>query len=272
MDTTVTREGAESTAAADETPPERSAYSVLMSPKSKAPPMKASRRSHVPRNPDPRDPRSGLLAYINDPTSYSSRLISHDADFVLIRDLYPKATVHLLLLPRDPEKYLFHPHEAFTDPIFLSQCKAAAATAAQLAAKELQRLLGQFSASEQPRLRALEDGEETIPQGRDWSKEIRVGIHAHPSMTHLHIHIISRDMHSECVKHRKHYNSFNTDFFIPLGDYPLAEDDRRRSTGHQNRNMKVTDFKCWRCGRNFGNRFKELKGHLEEEFQSWREE
>lgn len=267
MDFAVTSEESETTEATDKTPHKRSAFSVLMSPKSKVQSVKPS-RSHVNLS----DQRSGLLAYINDPTSFPRQLISHDADFVLIRDLFPKATVHLLLLPRDPTKYLYHPHEAFTDLVFLSKCKEAATTAAQLASKELQRLLGQCSASEQPRIRALEDGEEIIPEGRDWSKEIRVGIHAHPSMKHLHIHIISRDMYSECMKHRKHYSSFNTDFFIPLADYPLAEDDQRRRTSYQNRNLKEIDYRCWRCGRNFGNRFKELKGHLEEEFRSWKEE
>lgn len=246
----------------------RNAFSELMSPKRKAVFVNPSRSAA----PIPNDSRSGLLEYINHPESYPTRLISQDEDFVLIRDLFPKATVHLLLLPRDPAKYLLHPHEAFADPTFLTKCKKAAAIAAQLASKELQRLVGQHSVLDQPRLQALEQGDEVIPPGRDWLKEIRVGIHAHPSMRHLHIHIISRDMHSECMKHRKHYNSFNTDFFIPLADYPLAVDDERRRTRYQNSNLKDVDFKCWRCGRNFGNRFKELKGHLEEEFTSWKEE
>lgn len=252
--------------APEKTSGKRSAFSELMSPKRKAPSIKPSR----PAAPMPIAARSGLLSYINDPESHPASVISHDENFVLIRDLFPKATVHLLLLPRDPAKYLFHPHEAFTDPIFLDQCKKAAATAAQLASKELQRLHGQYSALDKPRLEALESGLDIIPAGRDWLCELKVGVHAHPSMTHLHVHIISRDMHSDCLKHRKHYNSFNTDFFIPLADYPLAGDDGRRSTSHQNSNLKDVDFKCWRCGRNFGNRFKELKAHLEEEFNAWR--
>lgn len=246
----------------------RNAFSELMSPKRKVVSVKSSRTAA----PNPNDPRSGLLEYINHPDAYPTRIISSDEDFVLIRDLFPKATVHLLLLPRDPAKYLLHPHEAFADPIFLTKCRKAAGIAAQLASKELQRLVGQHSLSDKPRGQALEQGDEIIPAGRDWLAEIRVGIHAHPSMTHLHIHIISRDMHSKCVKHRKHYSSFNTDFFIPLADYPLAVNDRRRSISYQNSNLKEVDFRCWRCGRNFGNRFKELKGHLEEEFIGWKEE
>ena len=88
-------------------------------------------------------------------------------------------------------------------------------------------------------------------------------------MNHLHVHIISRDMHSARLKHRKHYNSFNTDFFIPLHVYPLAKDDQKRSVAFQNNNLNE-DFKCWRCGKLFGNKFQKLKVHLEEEFELWK--
>lgn len=30
------------------------------------------------------------------------------------------------------------------------------------------------------------------------------------------------------------------------------------------------DMKCWRCGKNFGNKFKQLKEHLEVEYEEWR--
>jgi aprataxin len=90
-------------------------------------------------------------------------------------------------------------------------------------------------------------------------------------MAHLHVHIVSRDCRSERVKHRKHYNSFNTPFFVPLVDQPLAADDRRRETGFQNGNLSA-DLVCWRCGRGFGGKFAELKRHLEDEFLAWRAE
>lgn len=108
---------------------------------------------------------------------------------------------------------------------------------------------------------------ESLPKGRDWSKEVKVGVHAHPSMNHLHIHVLSVDRFSECMKHRKHYNSFATDFFVPLEDFPLAEDDVRRKQEYLNQ-----DLKCWRCGKNFGNKFARLKEHLAEEFEEWRKE
>ena len=107
-----------------------------------------------------------------------------------------------------------------------------------------------------------------LPEERDWEKDIMCGIHAHPSMNHLHIHVMSVDRHSDSLKHRKHYNSFSTPFFIDVMDFPLAKDDPRRHpgrAGYLNR-----DYKCWRCGENFGNRFTRLKDHLETEYQAWR--
>lgn len=49
-----------------------------------------------------------------------------------------------------------------------------------------------------------------------------LGFHAVQSMAPLHIHIISRDFHSACLKNKKHWNSFNTEYFIPLEEL-LAE-------------------------------------------------
>jgi aprataxin len=192
---------------------------------------------------------------------------------VLIKDAFPKATVHLLLLPRSPEHHLLHPHTALADAEFLKVLREEAASAADLAAAELGRLLGAGSKGMQERNDAMGKGVGfgELPAGRDWRREIRVGVHAHPSMAHLHVHVISRDMHSERVKHRKHYNSFNTPFFVPLEDYPLKEGDERLETGFQNANLG-RDLVCWRCGKGFGNRFAELKRHLEGEFEEWKRE
>lgn len=220
------------------------------------------------------DVRGGLLPYILQPTNFSSaQVITHNDNVVLIRDAFPKATVHLLLLPRDPDKRNLRPHEALADVDFLAMIRTQVSDALKLAASELSRLIGPFSISNQARIKAMESDEapDVLPPGRDYLKDIRVGLHAHPSMNHLHIHIISRDMHSDRLKHRKHYNSFNTEFFIPLDDYPLSPDDRKRNVTFQNNNLKE-DFKCWRCGKIFGNKFQKLKEHLEEEFDAWKRE
>ena len=44
--------------------------------------------------------------------------------------------------------------------------------------------------------------------------KFRHGYHAVPSMSRLHMHTISQDLDSPCLKHKKHWNSFTTGFFI----------------------------------------------------------
>jgi aprataxin len=257
-------------------PKKRNAFSELMSPKPKQP----KPTSHQPHwltktttNLRHTDRRDGLLDYIQNPTSFPpTRVIYHNTDFVVTNDLYPKGSVHLLLLPRDPSKYLLHPFDAFSDPVFLASVRAEAAKLKSLAAKELRRLFGSSSTSDQVRLSAMDayPPPATLPAGRDWTSEIMIGIHARPSMNHLHVHIISKDRYGDCLRHRKHYNSFSTPFFVPLDDFPLAEDDVRRHPGREG--YLKRDLVCWKCGMEFGNRFTKLKEHLKEEFEAWKKE
>jgi len=221
-------------------------------------------------------PRDGLGAYILHPENYDiSRVIYYNDDFVAINDLYPKSTVHTLLLPRSAKHNLLHPFDAFEDAEFLAAVRDQVTVLRKLVAKELQRRYGRFSKQDEPR-EAVLNGEvdfpddEELPVGRDWSKDVRAGIHARPSMNHLHVHVLSVDRYSECMKHRKHYNSFATEFFVPIEDFPLSKDDKRRHPGREG--YLESDLRCWRCGRNFGNKFAKLKEHLKEEFEEWKRE
>lgn len=240
--------------------------SVLMSPrKPKSPTPPESKPAATQRSIF--SSRNGLGAYIADPASYpSSRVITYSDAFVTIHDLYPKSSIHLLLLPRDPAKSLQNPFTALADPVFRAQVQAEVRKLRVLVAKELKRRFGCDSALEQRREQALENGEEEVPEGRDWSQDVIAGIHARPSMEHLHIHILSRDFHSDCMRHRKHYNSFHTGFFIDVEDFPLAEDDPRRHP----HDFLNENFRCWRCEKGFGKGFAALKMHLEDEFEDWK--
>ncbi|GAO15786.1 hypothetical protein UVI_02021480 [Ustilaginoidea virens] len=244
------------------------------------------------RAPPPRfHGRLALGAYTADPSSSSpsssssssSTVIYRNDDFVAIHDKYPKATVHALLLPRSAAHNLLHPFEAFRDAAFLAAVQAETARLRALVAAELQRRLGRYSRSERQRQAVLDGVEEEpppaqglpllplpLPPGRDWAAEVICGVHAVPSMSHLHVHVLSRDMRSGCVRHRKHYNSFTTPFFVDLMDFPLREGDARldpRGGGYLR-----SELRCWRCGKGFGNAFARLKEHLEGEFVSWRAE
>ncbi|KAI0120170.1 HIT domain-containing protein [Nemania sp. FL0031] len=251
----------------------RSAFEELMTPKPKKPKEPPTLASTRPAFTHSFKARDGLGAYTADPSSFpSSRVIYYNDSFVAINDLYPKSTLHTLLLPRSSRSRL-HPFDAFEDPEFLATVQAETERLKRLAAKELQRRYGKFSAQDKLREAVLngemewEDGA-PLPVGRDWEKELLVGIHRHPSMNDLHVHVLSRDMLSECMRHRKHYQSFNTPFLIDIADFPLADDDPRRHSGpHFDANMR-----CWRCGKDFGNQFKKLKEHLAIEFEEWKKE
>jgi aprataxin len=110
--------------------------------------------------------------------------------------------------------------------------------------------------------------EAALPPGRDWLADIVDGLHTHPSMNHLHIHIFSRDMHSSCMKHKKHYLSFNSSFLVRMDEFPLEEGSERFSPG----SWPSWDMKCWRCEQNFTNKFARLKEHLDDEFVVWQKE
>ncbi|KAJ0166018.1 Aprataxin-like protein [Colletotrichum tanaceti] len=267
----ITQNEINGTSPAPNTP--RDAFAELMARKRK--PETGSGPSKPSRN-KPFRTRDGLGAYIEDPSSFpASRVIYHNDDFVAINDLYPKASIHTLLLPRSPKHSLLHPFEAFENAEFLASVQKEVLKLKDLVAKELQRRFGKGSKAEEAREAVLDGRVEpesgALPQGRDWHAEIIAGIHAHPSMNHLHIHVLSRDMYSECMKHRKHYNSFNTPFLIDVADFPLAADDPRRHPGHEGYLMK-SSLVCWRCGENFGNQFVRLKEHLAVEFAEWERE
>ncbi|EEH44820.1 DNA 5'-adenosine monophosphate hydrolase [Paracoccidioides brasiliensis Pb18] len=257
-----------------EQPQGRNAFTELMAPKPK---------QHNPQLPK-KDPistshkvsslcksRDGLGEYIENPSSFPpTRVLYYNDDFVAIHDLYPKSSLHLLLLPCDPTKTHLHPFDAFEDLDFLRKVQKETKKLKQFAAAELRRMYSTVSAQERARQEAMDADPppDELPPGRDWEKEIMCGIHAHPSMNHLHIHVLAVDRFSSCLKHRRHYNSFSTPFFIDVQDFPLAKDDVRRHPGKEG--YLRWDIKCWRCGRMFGNKFKQLKDHLEEEFLDWR--
>lgn len=75
-------------------------------------------------------------------------------------------------------------------------------------------------------------------------------------------------MLSPWMKHKKHYLSFTTSFLVGLDEFPLEEGSERFKPG----DWPNWEMKCWRCGKGFGNKFKKLKGHLEEEFEAWKKE
>ncbi|EDV48488.2 aprataxin-like protein isoform X2 [Drosophila erecta] len=50
-------------------------------------------------------------------------------------------------------------------------------------------------------------------RGAIW-EDFQVGFHAEPSMQRLHLHVISKDFVSPCMKTKKHWNAHNTELFV----------------------------------------------------------
>lgn len=107
-------------------------------------------------------------------------------------DVYAKARVHLLLLPLRHE---LRAVEAACDlrPSHLPQLRELAECARWL--ERSMRASGSL-----PALR------------------VHVGFHRVPSMKHLHLHFVTADFDSAALKHKRHWNSFNTPFFLPIDD------------------------------------------------------
>lgn len=205
-----------------------------------------------------------LGKYTVEPKKHKHRVLRETKDTVLILDKYPKSKVHLLMLPRWTPHQDLHPHDALADPVFLKVMREEATTCLSIAAARLEELVRKENLLH-PGGKQLNEGLEN----RDFTKDFKIGIHAHPSMHHLHVHIISMDMASAINYSGRHYSSFNTDFIVPLRDYPLSMDDQRRKASVQNANLLKETFQCWRCGRDYGGDWPSLKTHLFLEWESW---
>ncbi|XP_069956281.1 aprataxin [Cherax quadricarinatus] len=128
----------------------------------------------------------GLLASMNDP----DLVVESDERMVIIKDKYPKARYHFLVIPK-----LNVPN--------LKSLK-----------REQSELLRYME--EQSRLLAAK-----YPQ-----VEFRYGYHAIPSMSQLHLHMISQDFDSPCLKTKRHWNSFNTRYFLDSADVIRCLEER----------------------------------------------
>ncbi|KAJ4331413.1 aprataxin-like protein [Didymella glomerata] len=162
------------------------AFTELMSAKK---PKPTPEPAEAPPKPVKRgfDARDGLGLYIAHPEQNPEGLVvEYDDDFVVIRDKFPKASVHLLLIPRKQEYYTQHPlHLLSGNPAFLAEVKTRVTRLKHLAAAELRRKYGRDSASDAPYQTALsslmEQSDPPPPEerlalllpGRDWASEIK---------------------------------------------------------------------------------------------------
>ena len=92
---------------------------------------------------------------------------------------------------------------------------------------------------------------------------VEIGFHSIPSMKHLHMHVISMDFDSPCLKRSVHWNSFTTEFFVPydrvleqLETKGVVEVDKEKMEALQKQKMV-----CFVCHQPIKN-IPELKRHI----------
>ncbi|XP_003736934.2 aprataxin-like protein [Drosophila pseudoobscura] len=100
-------------------------------------------------------------------------------------------------------------------------------------------------------------------RGQQWN-DFKVGFHAEPSLERVHLHVISQDFVSPCLKRKKHWTSFNTALFVPyeeLRDKLQSENSFQRLPPHAYHKLLDSPLQCNQCERICIN-LPKLKEHL----------
>lgn len=161
--------------------------------------------------------QGALVWYAKTEFDKDSSLVEYSDDqCVIIRDKYPKARIHCLCIARDlslQEPLDINP----THKKLLQHMK-------QASLNVLHRIVG----------------------GNVNKDAFQMGFHAVPSMRQLHLHIISKDFDSPCLKTRKHWVSFtNKDFFLDIDDF--IEVPLQYEIEEKKKILKSAPLTCPRC-------------------------
>ncbi|GBM56686.1 Aprataxin [Araneus ventricosus] len=140
----------------------------------------ASKRGNENGQKDAKKPKvghwsQGLKASMEDP----ELIVDSDDLVVIIKDKYPKAQHHYLILP-----------------------------------KRSIPSLRALNKSDLSLLKHMHEKAEELCAKSNCKYKFQIGYHAVPSMSHLHLHVISQDFDSPCLKTKTHWNSFTTEYFI----------------------------------------------------------
>lgn len=167
----------------------------------------------------------GLKVSMQDPTMQ----LYKDESVVVIKDKYPKARYHWLVLPWQSIPNLKSLRKEHSDLL-----------------KHMHSI-----------------GERMVCQCPDSdSLRFRMGYHAIPSMSHIHLHVISQDFDSPCLKNKKHWNSFTTDYFIESKDLlQMLDTDGRVTVKEGTSELLKLPLRCHICHRELTT-IPALKDHL----------
>ncbi|EPY25846.1 aprataxin [Angomonas deanei] len=116
-----------------------------------------------------------------------SALLYKDKHCILVNDAFPKSFVHCLIMPQD------------TSLLSLND----------LNASHLELVLHMKQVADDY-VAFLKKSLPTVYKNRRFIS----GFHSLPSLPMLHMHLLTLDLDSPCLKNKKHYNSFATFFFL----------------------------------------------------------
>ncbi|KAI7823051.1 HIT-like domain-containing protein [Gamsiella multidivaricata] len=181
-----------------------------------------------------------FIGYCAKPSTIPSSIAYwHDDKHVIFKDAYPKAKVHLLVVPRrDIDKVT------------------------ELSGPEGVNIVEQLV---ERASWVLEKVKKTSPV-----LEFRMGFHVRPSLKRLHMHVISQDFCSEALKKKHHWNSFTTAFFV-TPEQVISAIKAKGSFSPTPKEMAAyeallkLDLKCNQCKERLKN-MPALKKHLQEHF------
>ncbi|TRM58624.1 HIT-like domain-containing protein [Schizophyllum amplum] len=188
----------------------------------------------------------------------ASILFSHSDHNLVIYDAFPKSIFHFLILPR-----VKAPHTAAE----LSSLRVLLKGDRQRAKDVVDRL--RLDAEE---LKKEIEAEMLKRYGCKW--DIWCGFHAVQSMEHMHLHVLSADLVSEKMKHKKHYNSFHPKrgFFLHLNDVldwfeaePSFYSNVTKLSPSKYEPLLKEPLACFDCDAEMKN-MPTLKSHLKEEW------
>ncbi|XP_072241155.1 aprataxin isoform X1 [Leuresthes tenuis] len=98
------------------------------------------------------------------------------------------------------------------------------------------------------------------------SLRFRTGYHAIPSMSHVHLHVISQDFDSPCLKNKKHWNSFTTDYFMDSHDViQMLETNGKVTVKEGTSELLKLPLRCHVCRKELPT-IPALKEHLKSHF------
>ena len=186
-----------------------------------------------PQQPPGTNWKDGLITAMSDP----EQIYEQDELTVTLKDAFPKARYHFLVVPKEPINSV----------------------------KELSRsnldLLNHIH-------KLAEDLIERVHK-KEPNTLFRFGYHAVPSMKRLHLHIVSQDFDSPCMKKERHWNTFNTEYFMDSSVVikTLKKEGCIEVNDKMYEELLTLSMKCNAC--NCSKRFNDifaLKNHLIEHY------